>query len=391
MSSFAGLLLILLACSPGALRAQVRGSQCHAPRLDGGYFIPHRLVFDNGSTIIYACDEGHKPMADRWFVTSTCSDGDWSPRPLCVDAKACFLPEIPHARILQPDAWYPEGDKIRIQCDEGYEEKNFDATAVCSDGIWISVPHCKRDPYACGPPPQIPHAVVIDQDYKDVFKLDSVVRYQCEDGYTMVESSHNNTICDYGNWTTGPTCRRTSGTGHGGTTEDITVTRPDSGAGGTAGVATDTPGGAHSGSTDGGQSGPTENIPVHACGNPPLVSNGELVDRTDIVLRYKCVRYYTLGTQPNTVTCQRNGQWSSLPVCRANFCQLNPGFYLQEHVTLNQAVFLNFGERKEIQCNYFKYNYYYTSSVHCNNGRVTWSPCCYPYDRRDYYCVGRVA
>lgn len=55
---------------------------------------------------------------------------------------------------------------------------------------------------------------------------------------------------------------------------------------------------------------------VHACGNPPLVSNGELVDRTDIVLRYKCVRYYTLGTQPNTVTCQRNGQWSSLPVCR---------------------------------------------------------------------------
>lgn len=62
------------------------------------------------------------------------------------------------------------------------------------------------DPYACGPPPQIPHAVVIDQVYKEFFKLDSVVHYRCEDGYTMVESSHNNTICDYGNWTTGPTC-----------------------------------------------------------------------------------------------------------------------------------------------------------------------------------------
>lgn len=127
MSSFAGLLLILLACSPGALRgedtvvhlpsqrphthtrtrtrthtvtdslglvtlsAQVRSPQCYAPRLDGGYFIPHRLVFDNGSTIIYACDEGHKPVADRWFVTSTCSDGDWSPRPLCVGECAVEL------------------------------------------------------------------------------------------------------------------------------------------------------------------------------------------------------------------------------------------------------------------------------------------------------------
>lgn len=59
------------------------------------------------------------------------------------DAKACFLPEIPHAHVLQPDAWYPKGDKIRIQCDEGYEEKSFDATAVCSDGIWTSVPHCE--------------------------------------------------------------------------------------------------------------------------------------------------------------------------------------------------------------------------------------------------------
>lgn len=62
---------------------------------------------------------------------------------LSSDAKACFLPEIPHARVLQPDAWYPKGDKIRIQCDEGYEVKNFDATAVCSDGTWMSVPHCE--------------------------------------------------------------------------------------------------------------------------------------------------------------------------------------------------------------------------------------------------------
>lgn len=62
---------------------------------------------------------------------------------LSSDAKACFLPEILHAHVLQPHAWYPHRDRIRIQCDEGYEEKSFDATAVCSDGIWTSVPHCE--------------------------------------------------------------------------------------------------------------------------------------------------------------------------------------------------------------------------------------------------------
>lgn len=63
---------------------------------------------------------------------------------LSSDAEACLLPEIPHAQVLQPKALYAEGDKIRIQCDEGYKAKNFDATAVCSNGTWTSVPSCER-------------------------------------------------------------------------------------------------------------------------------------------------------------------------------------------------------------------------------------------------------
>lgn len=58
------------------------------------------------------------------------------------DAAACLLPEIPHAKVSRPDAWYPNGNRIRIKCDEGYKAKKTDATAVCRDGNWTSVPDC---------------------------------------------------------------------------------------------------------------------------------------------------------------------------------------------------------------------------------------------------------
>lgn len=33
-----------------------------------------------------------------------------------------------------------------------------------------------------------------------------MLHYQCRNGYTMVDTSVNKTICLYGKWTTGPTC-----------------------------------------------------------------------------------------------------------------------------------------------------------------------------------------
>lgn len=62
---------------------------------------------------------------------------------------------------------------------------------------------------ACHQPPQIPHAVITNHVYKELFNPDSEVKYQCEDGYTLVPTSNSNSIfCISGNWTKGPTCSK---------------------------------------------------------------------------------------------------------------------------------------------------------------------------------------
>ena len=62
---------------------------------------------------------------------------------------------------------------------------------------------------ACGAPPKIPHAVIINQEYQDVFAADSEVKYECENGFTVEGADTTKTIiCIAGSWTTGPSCSK---------------------------------------------------------------------------------------------------------------------------------------------------------------------------------------
>lgn len=63
--------------------------------------------------------------------------------------------------------------------------------------------------HACGEPPKIPNAVVLDIRYQELFAEDSRVQYQCKDGYTVEGPDHRTTIfCIAGNWTDGPKCSK---------------------------------------------------------------------------------------------------------------------------------------------------------------------------------------
>lgn len=69
------------------------------------------------------------------------------------------------------------------------------------------LPLLTGDEYSCGEPPQVPHAIIIDQEYRELFAVDSQVTYQCEDGYTLLGGSNKMSIvCHYGNWTTPSSC-----------------------------------------------------------------------------------------------------------------------------------------------------------------------------------------
>uniref|UniRef100_A0A665TMW7 Sushi domain-containing protein n=1 Tax=Echeneis naucrates TaxID=173247 RepID=A0A665TMW7_ECHNA len=122
---------------------------------------------------------------------------------------ACFPPTIPNGKYTESsDGWYEERHILRIRCDPGYEQLNQIATASCLNGTWSSLPICESNITSCSGPPQIPHAVVI-QEYQEVFA--SVVLYQCDNGYFMEDGQNRKSIsCTAGTWTEAPTCSNTN-------------------------------------------------------------------------------------------------------------------------------------------------------------------------------------
>ncbi|XP_034038441.1 complement factor H-related protein 1-like [Thalassophryne amazonica] len=188
---------------------QCIAQDCKAPTLDGGYFVPEQQIYLNGLQLTYSCDNGHKPVAESWWATSTCQNGTWSPQPQCIDEKSCIPPNIPNGEYSQSQTgWYEDGHTVRIKCNKGYEHKNRDATAKCSNGTWISVPVCEKSTDTCDAPPKIPHAVIINERHQEIFPANSELKYECEDGFHVVEADAKKSIyCLSGNWTTGPQCR----------------------------------------------------------------------------------------------------------------------------------------------------------------------------------------
>uniref|UniRef100_UPI0037E8A39F complement factor H-related protein 1-like n=1 Tax=Semicossyphus pulcher TaxID=241346 RepID=UPI0037E8A39F len=245
---------VLLVWFPGVLHAQIAAQPCRAPNLNGGNFVPERDSYSEGTTLTYSCDSGLKPAVEGWWASSKCQNSTWFPEPQCIDEKACTPLTIPNAGHTEnSNGWFEEGHRIRITCDEGYELKNLDATAICINGTWSSVPVCEKSLYACGEPPKIPHAVIIGHRYQEVFAADSKVQYECEDGFTVEGADSKKSIfCMSGIWTEGPTC-------------------------------------------------------IRNCGNPPSVPYGVL--RTEQwFLKYSCSTFYKLEG-PETVFCYDDGTW----------------------------------------------------------------------------------
>ncbi|XP_073347934.1 complement factor H-like isoform X3 [Pagrus major] len=359
--------LVLLIWCPGELHAQSATQSCSAPTLDGGKFSPKRETYANGVYVTYSCDLGRKPAVEGWWARSTCQNGTWSPQPQCILEEACIPPEIPNAKYTEsPTGWYEDGQKIRITCDEAYELKNRDATALCTNGSWSSVPVCERSVDACGEPPQVLHAIIVDQRNQELFAADTELQYECEDGYTAEGAGNDKTIvCIAGAWTEGPTCSKapTPSTGPGGSTEG--------GAGGehtaSAGSGTQPAGGGSSTSSDSnGRDSRPSFTDIFRCGPYPTIANGAVVKAERMYLKYGCADYHTL-VGSDTVVCYSDGTWSQLPVCKEESCVLNPARYRD----FKLSGFQRLGEReaRHIPC---IWDHYY-SRVQCINGAITHS------------------
>ncbi|XP_039878238.1 complement factor H-like isoform X2 [Simochromis diagramma] len=260
---------------PGVLHAQSTTQACDAPTLDGGFFAPKQETYSQGTKLSYTCNEGRTLAMKGWWATSTCHNGKWSHQPQCIESMN-----------------------------------------------------------ACSVPPKIPHAVIVHQDYQEVFAAGSEVQYECEDGYTAEGAHNKKSVCTQGSWTAVPTCRSSN--------EGDTRLRYTT---------------------------------IQNCGNFPVIENAVAQQTSQYYLTYRCQRLYRL-VGPERVRCISSGlMWSNLPKCRANFCAVNTNDN-RAYISVG-TVHIENGEEERVECvkqhSWWLEHY---SKVRCINGRVEATECC---------------
>ncbi|KAF6718397.1 Coagulation factor XIII B chain [Oryzias melastigma] len=293
---------------------------CSAPNLENGYIVPMKGSYQQNEKITYACEDGYKPAVEGWWAESTCGNGQWSPQPLCIEKSACIPPTVINEKYEEESKlWYKNGDKKRITCNEGYDNKDYVATALCERGNWTIVPVCEKSKVACSEPPKIPYAVIINREHQEVFPVNSNVTYQCKDDYVTEEGAKIKSVfCTSGNWTTTPTCSYFN-------VLFFSV--------------------------------------VENCGELPVVANGLVQQSENLALRVSCQMFYKLDG-PEKVVCYSSNKWSEVPICKVNYCAVDTAAYEDDSYQLNEKIIY--------ACDYeFKPAVDVAQSI-CENGQ--WSP-----------------
>uniref|UniRef100_A0A3P9BJ07 Sushi domain-containing protein n=1 Tax=Maylandia zebra TaxID=106582 RepID=A0A3P9BJ07_9CICH len=306
---------------PGVLHAQSTTQACDAPTLDGGFFAPKQETYSQGTKLSYTCNEGRTLAMKGWWATSTCHNGKWSHQLQCIG-------------------------------------KSSTNKRPCSgiNNVFESKSNFTESMNACSVPPKIPHAVIVHQDYQEVFAAGSEVQYECEDGYTAEGAHNTKSVCTQGSWTQGPTCRSSN--------EGDTRLRYT-----TMHYLSD--------SLVCFQKYSCVFISVQSCGNFPVIENAVAQQTSRYYLIYRCQRLYRL-VGPERVKCISSGTWSNLPECRVNFCAVNTNDN-PEYKSVG-TVHIENGEEERVECvKPHSWSFEHYSKVRCINGRVEATNC-------KYYC-----
>ncbi|KAJ0059411.1 hypothetical protein NL108_016944 [Boleophthalmus pectinirostris] len=331
--------------SLSAVVKDASGQGCQHLNILNGYSFS-----DQNHLLYYACDQGFMPVEGSWWATISCQNGNWSSKPQCIADTSCFDPHIVNG-IYDKFTFQENNFKLRVKCKSGYEDKNKLAIAHCSSGNWLTLPVCEKDEESCGPPPQIPNAVIINQVYEDIFPQEAKVQYVCRTGFELETRSKNTTICSYQQWDPLPSCRKKQINQDGVPQVTSIPTGSDDNDQhmSTAGNKPTVHDGAKDASAPTGSDDSHQQMFTHVdkCGSPPTVNNADFeVDPGQMFVTYQCNYWYKLNG--NSIVRCLNNQWTPPPTCKVDFCELDTCKYRDLVNTGN--IYIKAGTAMKLSC-----------------------------------------
>ncbi|KAM6977905.1 CUB and sushi domain-containing protein 1-like [Aplochiton taeniatus] len=308
-------------CSdPGQVENGVRQTGLHYPE-----------VFSYGVTMAIHCKRGFYLLGSA--LLSCQHDGRWDrPLPRCLSI-SCGDPGVPPLVVVSGRSW-TYGALLQYSCSQ-QRALIGNATRYCQeDGTWSGAPpHCSGgSPGVCGDPGIPPHGTRLGEE----FRLKSLLRFNCEAGYSLIGSAER-TCLHNGSWSgTQPVCQAVS-CGNPGTPSYGRIVFSDGSTFGSSVAYACCEGYKTSGlttrhcTTNGTWTGHGPDCTVISCGDPGPIANG-IYSGSDFSfnqsVEFRCNPGYLMeagGEGRATLLCTKDGSWNQTkPTCRAIQCGAPP-------------------------------------------------------------------
>ena len=261
-----------------------------------------------GESIIVTCDEGLQLIGESSI--SCLSNGSW-PKVYCQKINCSANVTVDDASIS-----YPTASSLKVKCNDGYT-LNGNETVFCTGESWGELPSCFIED--CGAYPNVPNGTVAG----DGTTYLSNRTINCETGFESPSGSVVNVECNVdGNWSSIVTCTLVDCGEYIPSSDIYSVTRAnESTLYGTRLNVSCAEGYNLDGDTfvscqsDGTWSNSGQCVPVD-CEDPAIQNGQSHATNTTLntTITISCDNGYVMNGSAQ-VTCQTNGNWSSLPNC----------------------------------------------------------------------------
>ncbi|KAF7661346.1 hypothetical protein LDENG_00263660 [Lucifuga dentata] len=344
--------------------------------------------YNDGQTIKITCDEGYVQKMKIQDATAECKNGSWSYELVCEKSNdTCGEPpQILHAVIIHQGHrdMFAVDSKVEYECEDGYvlEGETKKQSLSCTTGKWTKGQPCikkesKPSSGHDGRPTTVGGSGTTDRGHTTSGGTQSAGsggRPDSQYDGGLPTSGRSTTSAGSGSQSTGGGRDNRPSSRHDGHTTTVGVSAGTADRGHTTFGGTQSAGDSTISGRNDRQIEP-QITAISRCGQKPQINHGDIMESTEMYLKYQCVNFYKL-VGPDKVFCYDDGTWSQLPTCKEAFCKFDPAITavpVRNVKQLTTVIYVNEGQKEKLACIWESY----FSVVQCTNGIVSFAECKY--------------